>query len=290
MPIRLEGAEYELELAPERGGAVSRLDWCSRNILRPVCGPSITDVACFPLVPFSNRIAWGRFQASGQTIRLSPNLPGAGHPHALHGFGWLSAWRLVERSAASATIEYSYQPGEWPWPFLAWQQFSIEPKGVRFTLSVKNLGEMPMPAGLGFHPYFVRDMDTIYRSLHRGEWLTSEDGLPIALNESPDPVDWWEGRPVGERIVDRPYTGRSGNLILTWPARQLEVVLTPSAELDVTYVFTPESQNFFCVEPVTHAVDAHNRDGGRELQWLEPGATFTVSMVLRASVLNSPAA
>ncbi len=59
--LTLEAQGYRLELAPERGGSVLRLDWRGEPLLRPLCGNTIFDVASFPLVPFSNRIARGRF-------------------------------------------------------------------------------------------------------------------------------------------------------------------------------------------------------------------------------------
>ena len=42
--------------------------------------------ASFPLVPFSNRIADGRFEWDGEQIEIDPNF--APEPHAIHGVGW----------------------------------------------------------------------------------------------------------------------------------------------------------------------------------------------------------
>ena len=58
--IELKAGEYFLALEPERGGSIARFGWRGQDLMRPTCGPSVLDVACFPLVPFSNRIAHGR--------------------------------------------------------------------------------------------------------------------------------------------------------------------------------------------------------------------------------------
>jgi Aldose 1-epimerase len=51
----------------------------AQPLMRPTTGDAILDVACFPLVPFSNRIADGNFSWEGQEIVLQPNFPGRAH-------------------------------------------------------------------------------------------------------------------------------------------------------------------------------------------------------------------
>ncbi|MBO9726136.1 MAG: aldose 1-epimerase [Novosphingobium sp.] len=283
--IDLKAHGYRLELAPERGGSVLRLDWRGEALMRPVCGETIFDVASFPLVPFSNRIARGRFNTGARKGTIAPNFPGSDHPHPLHGFGWLSAWDVVEQSETQAVLEHAYPGGEWPWPYRARQTFELGEDGVKTALSITNLGEAPMPAGLGFHPYFPRDATTLYRGLHHGEWYNTPDCLPSSLDEHEEAIDWWQGAPVGSRAVDTAYTGREGALEIDWPARGLGLTIAPSRELTTTVVFTPEGQDYFCVEPVSHATDAINR-APETMLWLEPGETAEVSMTIAGRLLS----
>lgn len=276
--LALAAADYRLVLDPIRGGSVARFDWRGEPLMRPTCGPSVLDTACFPLVPFSNRIAFGRFRAGDRQVRLAPNFPGADHPHPLHGFGWLAPWIVVRRQPASALLRHRYAGGEWPWPYEAEQEFSLSERGLLHLLRVRNLAPNPMPAGLGFHPYFPRREGTRYRGLHRGEWTTSADGLPVQLKEEELAVDWWHGSPVATRSVDTVYTGRSGPLEITWPERRMRLTLDPSSELSFTVVYVPPDADFFCVEPVSHATDAVNRPGADGMCWLEPGQTMEVSV------------
>jgi aldose 1-epimerase len=272
----LETIDYRIEVDPARGGAILRCDWRGEPLLRPACGPSIFDVSCFPLVPFSNRIAHGRFVAERREVRLSPNFPGSAHPHPLHGFGWLATWEVRESSAAHCVLEHRYPGGEWPWPYVARQTISLRP-GLVLRLELINQSDRPMPAGLGFHPYFPRDPDTRYLGLHRGEWGNS-DCLPVELDLRAEPLDWWKGEPVGSRTVDTGYAGREGPLHIAWPSRRMSLSISPSPELDHTVVFTPPGADFFCIEPVSHAADAINRDGA--IKWLVPGESFAGEMRL----------
>lgn len=284
--IALTAGDYRLELDPERGGSVLRFDWRGTPLFRPVCGPLILDVACFPLVPFSNRIAFGRFRVGEQTVSLQPNFPDSDHPHTLHGFGWLSKWHVVEGDGQSAVLEHQYPGGEWPWPYVARQGFHLTASGLTMELSVTNHGGDPMPAGLGFHSYFPRNAATIYHGLHRGEWQNDPDCLPEWLDLRERPQDWWEGAPVASRAVDTVYTEREGSLLITWPDRELALRMNPSPSLPHTVVYSPADRNFFCVEPVSHMTNAINLPASSdEMQWLAPNTGLAVSVGL--SVVNS---
>jgi aldose 1-epimerase len=287
--MELAAGDYRLVLEPERGGSIARFDWRGEPLLRPSRPGTVLDVACFPLVPFSNRIAHGRFRAGGREIRLSPNLPGRDHPHPLHGFGWLAAWQVVERDATSALLEHRHGEGrEWPWSYRARQRFELTPQGLAAAIEVQNLSASAMPAGLGFHPYFPRRADTRYRGLHRGEWRVSADVLPLWLDLRETAIDWWHGAPVGSRSVDTVYVGRVGPLEIAWPDRGIVLTIRPSDELSFTVVYTPADADSFCVEPVSHSIDAVNRaESAAELAWLARGETAGASMRLSAQAANT---
>ncbi len=284
--LELAAGDYRLEIDPSRGGAVTLFEWRGKSVLRPACGPSVLDVASFPLVPFSNRIGWGRFEVDGQQIVLAPNFPGSDHPHTIHGFGWLAQWDVVEADERGVKLEHRYPGGEWPWPYLCKQRIDISDDGLAMSLSLTNLGDSAMPAGLGFHPYFPRDPDTVYHGLHRGEWHNAETSLPQRLDLRSDARDWWDGAPIGDRSVDTLYTDRSGPLRIDWPSRGMSAVITPSTSLPHTVVYTPTELDFFCVEPVSHMTNAVNMTGtGAELKWIAPGEDFIAAVSLTVAEL-----
>lgn len=292
IPLTLEliAGDYRLVLAPALGGTISDFEWREEALFRSTCGPSVLDTACFPLVPFSNRIAFGQFEFGGRKVTLTPNFPGLDNPHPLHGFGWLSAWDVVRASPRRAVISHRHAGGEWPWAYAAEQEFLLAGSGFRHILRVKNLSDEIMPAGLGFHPYFPRTPHSTYRGLHCGEWQNSPDGLPLGSLQHDRAVDWWQDRPIDTRAVDTVYTGRDGPLQIGWPERRLALGIKPCDDLPFTVVFTPQEADFFCVEPVSHATGALNRPDGGGMWRLRPGQTRSVHVDYTAFVLKQTAA
>ena len=56
----------------------------------------------------------------------------------------------------TARLEYRHPAGAWPWAYHATQRFTLTPSGLTVELSLSNQSAAPMPAGLGWHPYFPR--------------------------------------------------------------------------------------------------------------------------------------
>ena len=284
--IDIEAGGYALSLCPDLGGSIASFTWRGHDIMRRASGPGVLDSGCFALVPFSNRIAASRFTFAGREVVLSPNHPDAPGEPVLHGFGWLDFWSLAEAGRSHAVLVHDYAGGEWPWAYRATATFELGEAGLLAGLALENLGADPMPAGLGFHPYFPLSPGTLYRGMHRGEWQVGADCLPRQLAERTEPADWWDGQPVATRAVDTVYTGREAELKIAWPTRGLRAVIEPSADLSFTTVYVPPGENFFCVEPVSHATDAFNHPApANGMRVLEPGEAWTVSMRVRAEAL-----
>lgn len=275
--LALAAGDYDLILQPQTGGSVGRFAWRGEPVLREACGPDVLDSGHMPLVPFSNRIAGGCFTVDGRTVRLPLNRRSADPVNTLHGYGWLSRWQVAEAGADHARLVHDHDAGDWPWSYRAEQMFRLTPDGLAMTMTLHNRSDSAMPAGLGFHPWFPRNAESRYHALHAGEWQTAADNLPASLTLSDAPRDWWQGQPVGSRIVDTAYQGRLGAIAIDWPDRGMALTMTPSDNLPFTVVYVPEGDDYFCVEPVSHLTDAINR-GGMDL--LAPGETMAVSLVL----------
>ena len=90
--LSLRSGRLGLDLAPQAGGVIARFTADgSIDLLRPTAPEAIAsgrgnDSSCYPLVPFSGRIANGRFVFDGTEIVLKPNWPGVRQP--MHGDGW----------------------------------------------------------------------------------------------------------------------------------------------------------------------------------------------------------
>lgn len=284
--IELTSGDYRVVVDPKRGGSLSSFEWAGIPILRASEPGSILETACFPLVPFSNRIARGVFSIAGRAFRIAPNFLEADKHSPLHGFGWLSEWQAVSASEDNALIEHVYPGGDWPWTYRARQQISLSENGVLIGLELTNCSEDTMPAGLGLHPYFPRTADTQYHGLHRAEWQVDKHCLPVSLIKSEESRDWWDGQPVSMRCVDTAYVGREGTLSIHWPDKDIGARIIPSKNLATTVVYTPQGENFFCVEPVSHETNAINLPGSR-MTMLQSGETMQAYVRIEVSAASA---
>src|SRR6476646_10033351 len=181
--VQLRAGNLRLELSPSIGGAISAFEWTDRGsatpILRKCNSPleKVLDAACFPLVPYVNRIRGGRFTFRGREVRLQPNM--AGDPSPLHGQGWLNAWQVEKAGGARAELGFRHPTGEWPWEFDARQEYALDEHGLSLRLTCRNLSDQPMPCGLGQHPYFPCGPETRLDTIVTHAWTINEQVLPV---------------------------------------------------------------------------------------------------------------
>jgi aldose 1-epimerase len=277
--MRLVSGEVEVVLAPSNGGALCSMRIGGTDILRPAAPDASVplEMASFPLVPYANRIAHGRFRFDGRDHRLPLNF--GDHPHNLHGLGWTSEWEIRDITEASAVLYYRHDNGaDWPWPHEAIQTIELDAAGsVRIVLSARNLADSAMPIGLGFHPYFVVTPHSRLRFGASSVWLSDPDMLPLVEAAPNFFGDWATGAAAsGDCLIDNVYFGWTGEAEIDRGDGKTIVLRSNSGPW--LHLFRPPHQNFLCLEPVTHMPDAINQSGGMDT--LRPGATRTIAMTI----------
>lgn len=270
--LRLASDDVEITLDPWKGGGMTAFQWRGIDVFRPhTGGDHPIDLACFPLVPFCNRIADGRVSRAGEVRTILMSQKGVDPQHAIHGLGWISPWAVKQSAQELATLTLAHDGSIWPWSFSSEQQFRLRNNGYSHMLTLTNTDEVPMPAGLGLHPYFPRDRVKLENEFD-GYWQTGPDRLPTRHCPVGQQPDWFSGTGF-----DNCFTSSGGPIRLSWPRRTLTI--TPSSDLPFTHVYTPPGEDYFCVEPVSHIPDAVNSPLGRKetgLRMLEPGETFSI--------------
>lgn len=285
--IAMTSGDYALEVLPALGGALAGLSFQGVPLLRraPLRTDEPLSSAAFALVPYANRIAHGRFRCGARAVHLAPNAPGQRHP--LHGQGWRAPWRIEHLEAQQVTLVFEHAAGQWPWQYVARQRLSLDAHGLEVALSLHNRSAEPMPAGLGWHPYFRRSPRMRLRAALEQVWLTDAECLPTQLAPGAAFGDWAKGEELpAERLIDHCYTGWQGLAELEWPEEPLCVRLRATAPLRWLHLYLPPGEAFVCLEPVSHMPDALNRPERPEctgVRLLEPGATFAATIRLSAS-------
>jgi aldose 1-epimerase len=274
--ISLSCGQWRADIAPEIGGSILSLAHAGRAILRAtpeeaVAERAVRRTACFPLVPYANRIADGCFAWDGQSHRLAENFPAS--PHPLHGIGWRRAWIVVSAGVGDCTIRLEHRPHrdeqDWPFAFDAEQRISLGADGLQVELSVSNVHARPAPLGLGLHPLFPRRGDERLTFDARGAWRNGADMLPAA-RVSGELWDHAAGQAIGAQNLDNDFVDWQGTARIesgSFPA--IRIRATPI--FSCLRVFTPPDKDFFAVEPVSHSTDAINRNRGPELLRVQSG-------------------
>ena len=96
--FELRAGALRIALRPDLGGCIAGLWHHGVAVLRstePEALAIVRRAASYPLLPYSNRIAQGRFAWQGRPYRLALNFDDS--PHPLHGVGWLSRWGCEAR-------------------------------------------------------------------------------------------------------------------------------------------------------------------------------------------------
>ena len=284
--LRLSTGDADLVLAPEVGGAIAGWRVGGRPILRPTCvgatgvgGTGAGDFSCFPLVPYSNRIAGGAFGFGGAQFGLRRDPDQA---HSIHGVGWQRPWRVDHAGPGRAVVSLTHAPDAgWPFAFHATQAFELTQRMLAVTMTIENRDDRAAPAGLGLHPFFPTDGHDLLRFKAGSVWRSAPDMLPTT--QAAVPVAWnhSEFLPIGTAALDNCFAGWDGLVTIRGAAWTLEIEATePFRHL---VVHTPAGQDFFCVEPVSHMNDGVNRAGvaGHGVRTLAPGEMLQGSIYFR---------
>lgn len=283
--LTLIAGDNALVVAPEHGGSVigwrrGRVPVMRRALPEAVMGDPHA-MACFPLVPYCNRIREARFAWMGRDHQLSRNF--GDRPHSIHGIGWQRPWRVESVSASAAVLSLTHSPDpSWPFAFQAEMTYRLMADGLEVGISITNTHDQPTPAGIGLHPYFPREHDPALRFAAPGVWMNDSDVLPSA--HLPVPSEWQHHWPVpaSQTRLDNCFTGWNG--VADILAGEASLHLTASKGLGNLQVFTPHWADFFCVEPVSHVPDAINRPGlppEQVMDTLAPGEILGGSVYFR---------
>jgi aldose 1-epimerase len=287
--ITLGRGKFELDIAPDFGGAITRFEMAGKPVMRPVKPgeTNVLEMCSFPLVPYANRIAGGTFDFGGRTYRLPLNF--GEHPHSLHGHGWQAPWKVGVLSRDRLSLAFEHAADAWDWSYAAEQVFTMTEDGMVLALTLKNRADKPMPYSLGVHPYFPRRPGSILKASVKGMWLADATMLPTELAEAGRLVDLNAGQVVSKApFVDNTFTGWQGPAIITQPELGLEIALTASDNSAFLHAFMPEGADFFCAEPTTAMPNAFNRSESPEVSGakvLAPGATASLEMRIAVRVL-----
>ena len=238
------------------------------------------------LIPWPNRTAGARWTFDGTVQELEATEPARGN--AIHGLVRRLQWTVLEHttSAVSLTVDITPQPG-WPVPVRTTVTYALDDSGLTVTHGVQNLGELPVPFGVGTHPYpragnastdscTLQLAATTVLPLDPTSMTPSGPAVPVAGTE----FDFTLARPLSEVQLDTPFGGCEPGAdglvrhVLAAPSGGVELWADP--DFKWVQVFTPGEfpgrGRAIAIEPMTCPPDALN--SGVDLIVLQPGESW----------------
>ena len=294
--IHLQAGTLHVDLAPEIGGAIAAFysqesdDAAQFHWLRPASSEALaqrkpTGMASYPLIPFCNRIRHGRFNFAGRDVQLPLNVA---EPHVLHGFAWQRPWQCIEQSARYAVLQLEHAADAWPWPFVARQSYTLGDAALHIEISVTNTGDVPMPIGIGHHPYVPHRHGTRLQADVVAMWEGDNEVMPTRLSQPPLLDALRTGTLLAQHAHDNNFTGWRHHARVDWPHENAALTLRAEWPLDFFVLYSPADQDHFCIEAVSNCTDWLNlrslpqRDIGGQV--LAPGDTLTGRQSLAISL------
>jgi aldose 1-epimerase len=264
----LVAGDARVSISPADGGRIRSVQIRGQELLVTASPDGPLYWGCYPMAPWAGRIRRGRFTFAGRDITLPPGMP----PHAIHGVVFDRPWRVVD----DRTLAVELGP---PWPFRGSVTQRFELASNALVVSLELLAVDAMPAVVGWHPWFRRDVAGAAVELDfRPGWMLPRDadGIPTGDLIPPAAGPW-----------DDAFTAVAEPAQLRWPGRlQLEIAST--CDWWVAYTTRPDA---LCLEPQSGPPDAVNLAGstsrgiGLGPTVLQPGETLRRTMTWRWTVL-----
>lgn len=285
--LTLRDSLTQLTLAPELGASL--VNWVrlsdGRALLRhsdeqALDAANPRRLACYPLLPWSNRIGGGGFDTPAGWQSLSANTEH--EPLPIHGSAWQQPWRIVDVTSDSASLQLDSQL---PFPYRATLDVLLVEGCLQLRLQATHLGLRPSWYGLGLHPYLPRNTHTRLQAKAAGVWLCGEDKLSSQWIELPQIWNFEKPTLLPQQLVDNAFTQWPGHARIIQQDAGYQLVCSAHG-CDVFLLFCPRAQDFFCFEPVTHPVNAHHLPQRPGLQLMAPGQSCRLSFSLHYQALK----
>lgn len=218
----------------------------------------INPAGMYVLAPFSNRISTGGFSYNGVRHSVKRNVDAEAFP--IHGNAWQSQWKIKEKSDLHITYQLldALCP---PFRYNAELEYILEGNTLHCKLTVTNTSDVTLPFGLGFHPWFYRHKDTQVQFDSQGVWLEDHQHLPTTLLCVFDNPSWSFASPrnLPNDWINNAYFQWARTASITQPKDNLTIHVKGTELLSYLILYSPDCEaEFFCLEPVSHPVDAFN--------------------------------
>ena len=277
-PITIEFGRLRLSVDHQHGGSILGLEYRDdsagwlRVISRNVPGEEPANKPpSFTMAPWTNRIRDARFTFRGISHQLRVS---SGDGTAIHGDVRARPWAIIDRTPVSASLGFDsrrFADVNFPFPFTSKIRFDLSTGKLRIDLSVTNVGDQPMPAGCGIHPYFPRLLSGVEETVEMTAPCAGRYPVKDCLPTGPAQLDeltehFAQMRPIPQSEINDVFAGYGGWAKAVWPKSRVAMEMNSSPNLGHLVLFAPRNkaggpEPYFAIEPLTMTNDGLNLFG-----------------------------
>ena len=269
----LENEFWKLEVLPRLGASPVALEAFVEDAWQPVMRPTArallagetsANFSSYNLAPYSNRIKNNRFVFEDREYKLKPNW--ADEILTIHGD---IRNRALEMTRTDNTLEFWFDSrtvtdSNFPFDYTFKTNYALEGDVLVSHLEVQNVGSTRMPAGLGFHPYFVghflgSSAAPLLQFQASSVYLTDTSRIPEGASQAiPQELDFSSPASATKIFIDNIYNNWDGVATLEWVGSGYRLKIEGDKIYSHFVVFNGDPDGTIALEPVSHATDGFN--------------------------------
>ncbi len=269
----LENHFWKLQVQPRLGASPVALEAMAdgrwQAVMRPTNpelleGNDSAGFSSYNLAPYSNRIKNNKFVFEGREYKLQPNW--ADGMLTIHGD---IRNRALDMTRKENALEFDYDSrtvsdSNYPFDYTFKTRYALEDDVFISYLEVQNVGTEPMPAGLGYHPYFMPSFlgSSTVPLLHfqaKSVYLTDNTRIPDGASQAITPeLDFSSPKAATEFFIDNVYNDWDGVATFEWTGSGYGLRIEGDPIYTHFVVFNGDPDGTVALEPVSHCTDGFN--------------------------------
>ena len=257
--IEIKNTSLSVGILPETGGALAYLKYHDKDILRSTKIPEAEAnfTSLFPMLPYASFIQDSRFPYFGITRLVSKNCVFSKFP--MHGDVWRSALQIDSHNQTDTVLSYKHYKKEgFPFSYTAKIEYKLRDNCLQINLTLQNDSALPMPYGMGIHPFFKKETDTLLIFDAPKIWYRGDDPILGHPYTVPNHLNFKNGLPVPGNGTDISFGSWNSQATIVYPGQNVAIEIQADRNFRHLILYAPKGKDFFCLEPVTNTPDAFN--------------------------------
>lgn len=175
----------------------------------------------------------------------------------MHGDVWRSKLNVIQQSNTSVELQLTHKKSQgFPYDYTAGVVYTLKNEDLTITLKLQNDTLLPMPYGLGVHPFFNLNKSTMIQYNAQNIWFRGGD--PILGHPYPIPpaLDFSKARSLPYSTTD--ISVDNWDCVAKIFDESYILTITADESFGHLIIHAPRGKDFFCLEPVSHTPNAFN--------------------------------